>query len=267
MSANPLVLVKIGGSLITDKKKPFTVKKRELELICQEIKKAVEQTDKQIVIGHGSGSFAHVPAKRYKTIDGFVSEESAYGMTVVQDAASQLNRIVVDQLVKTGVSAMSVSPSSFMLASNQKLAGFFIEPIYLLLKNNVLPVVYGDVICDLKLGCTIYSTEKVLAFLAQAFLKEKVTVERIIHCGSTEGVYDDKSKTISKISRSNFEKVKKYLGYSKGIDVTGGMAHKVFESVALARKGIPSLIIDGIINGVLSDAILGKKVKGTEIEW
>jgi hypothetical protein len=33
----------------------------------------------------------------------------------------------------------------------------------------------------------------------------------------------------------------------------------------LAEKGIPGLIIDGIVHGTLSDAIAGQEVMGTKI--
>ncbi|MFQ6033183.1 MAG: amino acid kinase, partial [Candidatus Zixiibacteriota bacterium] len=74
-----------------------------------------------------------------------------------------------------------------------------------------------------------------------------------------------KGETIPLITADNFKDYQKIIGQSEGTDVTGGMIHKVKEALGLAREGVPGLIIDGISNGVLSKAVLGEKVLGTEI--
>jgi len=262
----PLILIKIGGSLITDKTKPFTVKEKALKTIAREIKKSFQASDKALIIGHGAGSFAHVPAKKYDTIHGLKTETSKLGMAEVCQVACQLNRIVVNQLLKEKVPAVSVSPFSFMTAKDFVLKDLFIEPVQKILDLKILPVVYGDVIIDQEKGWTIFSTERVLNYLGQGLIKKSFDIEKIIHCGQTNGVYDQRGKTIPLIKQANFNQYRQDLGQSGGIDVTGGMVHKVKESLKMAQKGIPALIIDGIEKGTLSGAIRGEKVKGTRIE-
>jgi len=261
----PIILIKIGGSLITDKNKPFTLKKKALKTIAKEIKKAFKNTKKHLIIGHGAGSFAHFPAKKYNTINGAKTKKDILGMAKVCNAACQLNRIVVNQLINIGLPAVSVSPFSSILSKNFKPQKVFTSNIQCLLKNKALPIVYGDVICDTQKGCTIFSTERVLGFLGQSLIKQGFQVEKIIQCGQTKGVYNNDGETIVLINNKNFEKYKQSLGDSGGIDVTGGMLHKVEESLKMAEKGIPALIIDGIKHGTLSKAVKGKKVLGTKI--
>ncbi len=261
----PIVLVKIGGSLITDKSKPFTLSERALDIICEEIKKA-QGLGKQLIVGHGAGSFGHVPAKKYQTHKGIVSDESYRGLVEVADVAAQLNRIVLKKLLEKGVNAVSVSPLTMMTAENFKLKTLTIKSIEQLLRLNLLPVVYGDVILDTKAGCTVYSTEKVLGHLALRLKQKGYTVERIIHCGQTNGVYSAEGQTIPIITPKNIETYRSIVSGSSGTDVTGGMEHKVEETLLLAQKGIPGLIIDGIEHGSLSRAIAGDDVQGTRIE-
>lgn len=261
----PIIFIKIGGSLITEKSKPFTLKPKALERICEEIRLAKEQIDKLLVVGHGGGSYPHVPAKKYQTHLGVINKKSYRGIAEVQDAAARLNRIVVGKLVEIGLNAISVNPSSCYIIRSNGSIKIFLEPVKILLEYGMLPVFYGDVVLDEKKGCCILSTEKVLGSLALILKKEGFEVEKMIHCGKTNGVYDRNGKTIPLITRKNIRKYEKVLGSSSGIDVTGGMIHKVYEALALAEKGIPSLIIDGISNGILSRAILGEKVLGTEI--
>ena len=111
----------------------------------------------------------------------------------------------------------------------------------------------------------IISTERALGYLGIYLLKQGFKVEKIIHCGQTNGVYDEDGKTIKLINSANFEHYKKALGGSGGVDVTGGMIHKVEESLKLAKKGIPGLIIDGVEHGTLSKAVKGEKGYRTPI--
>lgn len=260
----PIILIKIGGSLITDKNKPFSVREKALDVIANEIKKVVSM-GKSIIIGHGAGSFAHVPAKKYQTHKGILNEQSYRGIAEVADVAAQLNRIVIKKLLDKQVNAVAVSPLSSMTAVDHRLDKIFTEPIEHLLKRGLLPVVYGDQILDKEVGCTIFSTEKVLAYLALALKKKGYDIERVIQCGQTNGVYDADGRTIPEINSQNFAAYKATLGGSDGVDVTGGMLHKVEETLALAKQGIPGLIIDGIVHGTLSDAIEGKEIVGTRI--
>lgn len=261
----PLIFIKIGGSLITDKTKPFSIKEKALDIICDEIKEATK-TGKWLIVGHGAGSFGHVPAKKYQTHKGIINSDSYRGIAEVADVAAQLNRIVVKKLLDKGINAVSVSPLSTMLAQNHELKSLCSDSIEELLKLNLLPVVYGDQIIDTKIGCTIFSTEKVLGYLALHLKQKGYPVEQIIHCGQTNGAYDLNGRTIPVISPQNFTHIKQALLGSNGTDVTGGMLHKVEETLKLAKEGIPGLIIDGIENGSLAKAVKGEPVLGTRVE-
>lgn len=261
----PIILVKIGGSLITDKTKEKSIREKALDTICEEIKKA-SKLNKTLIIGHGAGSFAHFPAQKYQTHKGILNKDSYKGICEVADVACQLNRIVVRKLLNIDVNAISISPFSFITAKNHNLNSIHTDSLELALKNNLLPIVYGDQILDTKIGCTIFSTEQVLGFLGIHLKNKGYEIEQIIHCGETNGVYDEFGKTITLINSSNFDSYQKVLTGSSGVDVTGGMIHKVEETLLLAKQGIPGLIIDGIEHGSLSKAVKGEKVVGTKIE-
>jgi len=261
----PIILIKIGGSLITDKSKPYTLKGKALHIICEEIKKA-QGLDKQLIIGHGGGSFAHVPAKKHQTQKGTEGDESMEGIAEVANDAAKLNRIVINKMLEVGINALSICPSSIMVSENKQLKEIFSESIEMSLGKNLLPVLYGDQILDAKTGGTIFSTEKVLGYVALHLKEKGYQIERIIHCGKTNGVYNEDGKTVEVINTDNFKQYEDFLDGSSGVDVTGGMIHKVEETLKLAQKGIPGLIIDGIEHGSLSSAIKGEPVVGTKIE-
>lgn len=263
-----LIFLKLGGSLITQKDKPFTENKEIIERIVKEIHQARKRKPFNLLIGNGGGSYPHVPAKKYKTAEGIIDKKSIKGIAEVQDAASRLNRIIVRALLDIGENAISIQPSSVCLTKNSRIVEFYSKPLEIFLKKDIIPVVYGDVGLDLKRGCAIISTEELFVFLAK-----KLKPKKIISAGKVNGVFtadpllDPKAKLIPEITSKNYPKIKKMLAGSAGIDVTGGMLHKVERYLKLTPMGIKSYIISGLIKNHLKAALLGKKVKRTVIKY
>ena len=258
---NELIFLKLGGSLITDKLKPYTLRQDTIRRIAKEIHEARQEEKIKLIVGHGGGSFPHQSATKYMTNKGIINEESYRGIAIVQKDASKLNKIIVNVFIDRGENAISVQPSSAVLCSNIRIIQWDIEPIKKMLKFNLLPVPYGDVALDLKQGCCIISTEEILTFLAK-----KMNCKKIILAGKTDGVLDSDGNIIKKITNTNFKKIKKYLKQSDGTDATGGMMHKVERILEFAKYGITSQIINGNIEGNIKKALLGNEKIGTIVE-
>jgi isopentenyl phosphate kinase len=258
---NELIFVKLGGSLITEKSRPYTARLDVIDRLARQLRDAREEKGFKLLTGHGGGSFPHTSAKKYETDKGFIDENSVEGFCRVHDDAARLNRIVVGALLEAGETAVSVQPSSCCVAENGRILEWYLKPIDSLLKNNMVPVVYGDAALDVKKGCCILSTEVIFEHLAN-ILKPS----RIILCGKVDGVLDSNGKVIGEITENNFPGIKGYLSGSDGIDVTGGMFHKVEMMLDLAKKGIKSEVINGEKPGNLRKSLLGEKVLGTVIK-
>jgi isopentenyl phosphate kinase len=242
-----LILVKLGGSVITDKSKPFTARISAIIRLGKYIKKKYINKTTDLIIGHGAGSFAHIPAAKYQIQKGIVNKDSIWGFCLTSDAAIEINRIVVGELLKLRLKVASFAPMSFIY--EEKL---ITEHIKKALSIGIIPVIYGDVIMDEKKGFHINSGEKTLDLLAKKLARyyKKVTV---IYFTDTNGVYDDKGKTIEKITPKNFFEVKKFLMGSGNIDVTGGMIHKVQESLNLVKKlDAEVYIMNGLSRGKIT---------------
>ena len=261
-----LILLKIGGGVITDKSVHYGLREDVLVRLAKEIGEArSELRDTKLIIGNGAGSFAHFSAHKYRTTEGFVDANSRIGMGWVRHDAIKLNQIVFEQLLSASVPAFSFSPSSFMSTENGKTKTIFVESMIDAIDRGLVPLVYGDVVVDSAKGCNVYSTEKVFDELAKYFTDSYEV--RVIHVSSEEGVYKKgQASVFGKITKDNFTEVKEHLGGSNGVDVSGGMLHKVEECLELAKLGIESQIVSGMVSGRVKDAIMGKKVKGTTIK-
>lgn len=252
-----LIFIKLGGSLIT-KKEPYTLNLPKIREITREIHRLRKKMKFKLLIGNGAGSFAHISAKKFKTARGYINKKSKRGQSIVQDDAARLNRILIKELIKAGENSISVQPSAATVTNNGKIKFFYLEPIKNYLKNNLVPVVYGDVVADLKWGCAILSTEKIFNYLAK-----KLKPEKIVLMATVEGVYDFKKRIIPEINQKNFNQIKQFLKKAEKIDVTGGMSHKVMEAIEMAKDGIEVNIIGGK-RGNLEKCLKGKKI-GTKI--
>ncbi len=122
-----------------------------------------------LLLGHGSGSFGHVPAKLYGTRNGVSTVEEWRGFSKVWVEARTLNQIVIHYLAQAGLPVIAISPSSAIITNNGFVTQWDTTPIQKALSAGLIPVVYGDVIFDQVLGGTILSTEELFYHLAQIF--------------------------------------------------------------------------------------------------
>jgi isopentenyl phosphate kinase len=65
--------------------------------------------------------------------------------------------------------------------------------------------------------------------------------------------------------RAEVEALAQALGEPAGTDVTGGIRHRLDTTLILASQGIPSLLADGRVPGLLARALAGEPVPGTLI--
>lgn len=262
-----VVLIKLGGSLITDKTRPFTIRQEIIQNLARQIKEAIkERPDLSLVIGNGGGSFPHFAAVKYQLKEGIKNEKQKYGFCLVQDAAAQLNRIIVDSFLKEKIKAVSFNPSSSIICQKGKIETFYLDSLLGYLNLGLTPVLYGDIVFDKSMGSKILSTEVLLNFLALKLKQQGFFVEKIIHNGVTKGVLDEHGKVIKKINKMNFYQIEEVLKKTEGFDVTGGMRHKINEALEIANYRIKTFIINGGEGKILKKAILDESVEGTIIE-
>ncbi len=253
-----LIFLKLGGSLITDKTRPYTPRFSALDDLASQISKAlINIPSLQLVLGHGSGSFGHHAASKFGTRNGVSGKEEWRGFSEVWYQASTLNRLVVDALRKADLPVVTLAPLSSVIANNGKILYWNLTPIKACLANNLVPVIHGDVVFDEALGGTILSTEDLFFHLAR-----QLNPARILLAGLEAGVWKDfpaRTNLLSEITPSTFNKEALGIGGSEGSDVTGGMLAKVTDMLGLVEqiKGLEVLIFSGEDKSNTYRALLG----------
>jgi isopentenyl phosphate kinase len=244
------VFVKLGGSLLTDKREAEAPRMEVITRLAGEIARARQvMPDLRLVLGHGSGSYGHVHAKTHGTRSGVATPAQWLGFAKTADAAARLNRIVVAALLAADVPAWSIQPSVALRCAGGKVAAGPDSTVLAALDRGLLPVVFGDVALDSEWGGTIAGTEEIFTALDGALLPS-----RIVLAGEVGGIYTaDPLRTptaelIPNVSPTSFAAVRAGLGGSHGVDVTGGMVAKVDQALGWVtrRRGLEVLICSGL---------------------
>ena len=266
LDEDSIVVIKLGGSLLTNKRKPETARRKEIARLAEEISKARKKTGRRVILSHGSGSFGHVAAEKFRLTEGFVDPSQRVGASITQASAARLNRIIVQALIDAGESPFVLAPSSFLTARLGRPVKGDTEGLKLALSRDLLPVVYGDVLLDSDLGVSIASTEAVLTYLIGRLLKQRFPIARAYWLGDTDGVLAEDGSVIPTIQPDDLTSLRPLLGGAQGFDVTGGMRHRVETAAKLAEMGVLSWIANGTTPGLLGKALRGESIPGTRVE-
>lgn len=259
-----LVFLKLGGSLITEKSQPATLRVDALARAVGELAAARQaHPGLRMLLGHGSGSFGHIPAKQYGTRGGVRSEQEWLGFVEVWRQAAALNRAVMDALEAAGLPAIAFPPSAAVGAAAGRVQHWNLLPLHAALEAGLLPVVYGDVVFDSEMGGTILSTEDLFAHLAS-----ELRPARILLAGDEAGVlaHYPNGAVVRKITPVSYASLAALPGAAAAADVTGGMAGKVEAMLEVVRElpGCRVRIFSGLEAGNIIAALAGE-ARGTEL--
>lgn len=250
-------MIKLGGSLVTNKKKPMSLKRSVIQRLAHELAGLYQSNPNyRFIIGNGAGSFGHYMVHKTSYLD---DRASMSAVASVRVATTELNQYIVRSLVAAGMPANSFAPSSFMSESGGRVRADS-ATLFNYLQQGMVPIVYGDIIAQDQ-STRIIATEEVLEELARAAVSEGYTIRCVIYAVSVAGVLDEQNRLIAEINTSN-NKLK--FGATAGFDVTGGMAQKV----AAGRKALSLTdhvyVLDGRTAGNLTKAV-GLKTIGTRL--
>ncbi len=249
-------LLKLGGSAITMKQDYMKANDASIAALAKAIAKAWVSGVREIMIVHGAGSFGHALVLKYGINNGVRTMEQQKGCRKTQEACAYLSSLVVNALARQGVPAVSIAPHSLIVSKNRRIATFEEAPVLECLAEGKLPVLYGDMVMDSKLGFSVCSGDQIISYLAK-------WADRVVLASNVDGIFAD-GKLVTKITRSNFNKIKKHLSGSKTPDVTGGMAGKIAE---LAKVKAPIYIVNAAKPERVTALLLGKKAVCTEIRF
>ena len=248
MKNEELKILKLGGALITDKKRGvFNAARID---VIDEICKAISSS-KNLILVHGAGSFGHPYVEKYKLKE----IENLKGILETHMACKSLNKLVCESLIKNDVIPFPIHPfSSFKVGDKLIFDSDFLNEM---IKKGLVPVTHGDFVFNIKnLRFEVLSGDKIVIEFAN-----QLNVDRVGFATDVEGVYVD-GKVVEEINRSNIEKfLSKIDTTTKKSDVTGGMRGKILNLLKLRK--VKAYVFKGTFKNV--KRFLNGKDVGTKI--
>ena len=249
-----MILIKLGGSVITDKNRKYTFNRRTTHRLIREIKRSV---DEKMIIVHGGGSFGHPGAEKYR-LNSENPESIDQGTARVQLDMRRLNNRILQLFIDEEIWAVGLPGGLITHYRKGKMEEIDIEPFSRYLSIGATPIAYGDVSLDKDRGVTICSGDDIMAGLASM-------VDRAVFVTDVDGIYKNK-ELITTFTKKEYPLKKEDVPIEKEVtDVTGGMNSKVKKMLSMSEK-CKTYIVNGNKKGRLESLIKGKETIYTEVK-
>lgn len=259
-SGVPIKIVKLGGSVITDKAAETpTLRGDELKRLAREVVSAGGET----IVLHGAGSFGHPGAKKHGLKTGLGQPGAIHGAAEVRALVAALNTLVVEALRDAGAAPWPLPPSSVATMREGSFKRMDWEIFDAALGRGLTPVSHGDVVLDDTQGVAILSADEIAVALSR-----HLHPTLVVFAVNVDGLYnkDPGSPGAALIQRLKAsDKVTIEEGPSQVADVTGAMAAKLKAAQAIAFGGARVRIVNGLKPGRVADALSLRDVVGTEV--
>jgi isopentenyl phosphate kinase len=263
------VIVKLGGSLITKKDRPYTPRRKVIKRLSAEIEKAFIQGTRLVVV-HGGGSYGHYEANKSIVEHGSLENRDVPRVTF---AMSLLNNLVINSLISKNLPAISFPPHSICTNTCKKhVSETFncdLTRILLSYHKGSIPVVYGDIVYGEKECPPAIISGDDLALKLSLMLQ----ADRIVFAMDVDGIYRDPQIRGSLYKHVSIKDIPRILGeikISEGpTDVTQGITGKLEKIyIYLKNERTPPRIylVNGLKRNFLYKAIMGESVRGTIVE-
>ncbi|MFX1315395.1 MAG: type 2 isopentenyl-diphosphate Delta-isomerase [Promethearchaeota archaeon] len=264
-SGNEIILLKLGGSLLTDKNRPFSIRENVLRNVIQQIIDA----KKKIILIHGGGSFGHPLAKKFNISNGIDPSiaNQILGLVETHQSMNKFSSHIINLFLEKNYPVLSFQASSIFIKDSQIISTYSIDIIETALDLNILPILYGDIILDKQGSFSIISGDRIILELCENL--NKYCVSKVIFTMETDGLYikdkNEKEVLVTECSSNELEDLE-LAKLEQKIDVTGGIKGKIDSIKEICRYNIPVQIINGLEKENIRKALNGQNIKCTEIK-
>ena len=242
-----MLLIKLGGSIITNKKKPLSAKRKTIDNIVSSFRKINED----FVVVHGGGSYGHYWSVKYD-MHTKPKKYDPKGVSIVKNSMIELNSIILDSFLKNKMNPYCLPPTDFVMG-NKPINRKILE-IKKIANSGLIPITYGDALWYGNKKSYILSGDKIMSFLARV-LRPRLSIFVL----NEDGLYSDmKAKKLIYDFKDEKIFIKKTV-----MDVTGGMTRKVAEASKISKIGLKVFFVNGNKPERIVNAITRKKFEGT----
>lgn len=267
-----VIILKIGGSVITQKHREGTfIRRTLLARIAAEIQATLKENPRICpIIIHGAGAGGHQLAKKYRLTENLEDDPNRWhGAFLTRQANQLLNLEIFKIFSRADFRVIPVHTASIITQRQKRVVSCSFEVIDQALAHGCIPLLYGELVFDEMLGMSILSGDTSAFFLAK-----KYQAEQVLFASDIDGIFNKdphKNKDAKLIQATTLKELlankNVSLSRSHSVDVTGGLHNKI---ATLSRYSLPKslkkvVIFNGLRPGTFERA-LTEKSEGTIIE-
>lgn len=266
MIKEKVVLLKLGGSLLTDKNRPFSIRE---DVMIKAVEEIIDANVKLLLI-HGGGSFGHPVAKKYKISEGLNKSvpKQLLGLSKTHHSMVKLNSHLINLFLEKEFPTLSIQTSSIFLKNSGQTLINSIDLIETVLDLDILPILYGDIILSKGGTFSIISGDQIIFELCQNLRKYRIS--KVIFTMETDGIYvsDEKAKlgrvlleecTCEELDNLNLADM------DQKIDVTKGIRGKINFIKKICNQGVPVQLVNGLLEGYIYKSLKNQEITCTKI--
>ncbi len=242
-----MILLKLGGSVITNKARPLSPRRKAVDGLAW----CLGRIGEPVVVVHGGGSYGHHWSVKYD-MHTKPKKYAARGVAVVKTSMVELNRIVLNAMLRNGLNPYCLPPTDFMHGGTPVEEK--IREIGRIARSGLIPVTFGDALWHGRNRTYILSGDRIMTHLA-GVLKPRLCVFAL----NEDGLYDDLgSKRLVREFRGGG-----HTARESPADVTGGMARKVEEATRISGGGTKVFFANGFRPERIVNAVKNNRFEGT----
>jgi isopentenyl phosphate kinase len=188
---------------------------------------------------------------------------------LTQVADQKLNLKINEIFIQNGLMTTPIHTASFIIQNDKKITNKNFDVIDRALGLECIPIMYGEMVLDEKLGMSICSGDSIAVLLSNQYKANK-----IIFASDIDGIFDKdphKHKDAKLIKSTDIKSIlsdaKITLSGSHNVDVTGGLQNKIAVLAADNKSRLLKKVVicNGLKKGSIAKALSGEDV-GTNIE-
>ncbi|MFW9896015.1 MAG: amino acid kinase, partial [Candidatus Thorarchaeota archaeon] len=147
------VVLKLGGSLLTDKSNPYTLRENALKVVAQEIKECIDLgLIEELGIIHGVGSFGHPPVLKHNLHKGFRNPDQLKKLSKTQHIVNSYRSEIAKNLLDVGIPVNLMHTSSLLTGNAMRITDYSLNALKGFLSLGMVPLIGGDMMYDDKMG-------------------------------------------------------------------------------------------------------------------
>jgi len=255
-----MLLVKLGGSVVTEKAHLRTPRSAAIRRLARELASLGEP----LLIVHGAGSYGHILASRHRLNEGGSTLPRRQVAARVQADVRELDGLVVRALNRAGLAAIPIPPSAVLSLDDGRVSTMDLTPFLEFASMEFTPVTFGDVVRDVRRGFSVCSGDLLMLELARAFRPK-----RAVFAADVDGLFtvDPKrrraARLLETVAPDDLSRIE--FSSSSRTDVTGSIEGKLRRMFEIADHAGECLIVNGNVKNRVRDALRGRHVVGTRV--